>query len=87
MMKQAPPTRAPTGPASRQAQKIASWVEAGPGSRFVTEIPSSNSSADSQPRLLTHSSRSSAMWAGGPPNPMQPIRSHSLTMVPRPTSP
>ena len=31
-----------------------------------------------QPTLLsTHRSRSSAMWAGGPPKPMQPIRPHS----------
>ena len=31
----------------------------------------------SQPRRSTHSSRSSAMCAGGPPKPMQPIRPHS----------
>ena len=37
-MKHAPPSRAPATPRSRQAQKIASWVEAGPGNRFVAEI-------------------------------------------------
>src|SRR5918994_2398432 len=30
-----PPTTAPIGPATRQAQKIASWVEAGPGSKLI----------------------------------------------------
>ena len=37
-------------PRRRQAQRMASWVEAGPGSRLVTEIPSSNSRALNQPR-------------------------------------
>jgi hypothetical protein len=47
-MKQMPPITAPTRPRSRQAQKIASCVEAGPGRRFVAEMPSSNSCALSQ---------------------------------------
>ena len=80
-MKQMPPMRAPTRPRRRQAQKIASWVEAGPGSRLVAEIPSSNSCALNQWRSSTQSFRSSAMWAGGPPKPMRPIRPHSRTMV------
>src|SRR5918995_2574391 len=40
-------------------------------------MASSNSRSSSQPRRVTHTSRSSAMCAGGPPNPMQPIRPHS----------
>jgi hypothetical protein len=46
-----------------------------------TAIASSKTRALSQPRRSTQSSRSSAMWAGGPPNPMQPIRPHSRTTV------
>src|SRR4051812_44396330 len=56
---------------------MASCVEAGPGSRLHAEIASSNSCASSQQRLSTQRRRSSAMCAGGPPNPMQPIRPHS----------
>ena len=48
---------------------------------LVAATPSSNSAADSQPRRSTHSSRSSAMCAGGPPNPMQPMRPHSRAIV------
>jgi hypothetical protein len=80
-MKQMPPIRAPRRPRSRQAQKMASWVEAGPGSRLVAEMPSSNSCALSHPRSSTQSFRNSAMWAGGPPKPMMPMRLHSRTMV------
>ena len=80
-MKQMPPISAPTRPRSRQAHKMASWVEAGPGSRLVAEMPSSNSWALSQPRSSTQSLRSRAMWVGGPPNPMIPMRLHSRTMV------
>ena len=75
-MKQTPPMSAPTRPRSRQAQKIASWVEAGPGKRFVAAIPSSNSVSEIHPRSVTQSLRNSAMWVGGPPKPMQPIRPH-----------
>jgi hypothetical protein len=46
-MKQAPPVTAPRQPRSRHPQKIASWVEVGPGSRLVAAMPSSNSSARS----------------------------------------
>jgi len=70
-MKQAPPTRAPRRPRSRQAQKIASWVEAGPGSMLVVATPSSNSDEEIQARSSTHNARSKAMWRGGPPKPMQ----------------
>ncbi len=84
-MKQTPPTMAPIGPASRQAQKIASWVEAGPGSSDVAAMPSSNSASDSQEFCWTQSRRSSAMWAGGPPKPVTPIRLHSRAMTARPT--
>src|SRR6266540_3667612 len=56
---------------------MASCVEAGPGRRLVAAMPSSNSRSDSHRRWSTHSWRRSAMWAGGPPNPMQPIRAHS----------
>ena len=80
-MKHRPPTRAPAVPASRQAQKIASWVDAGPGSRFMAATPSSNSVAVIQPRRCTHNWRSRAMCAGGPPNPRQPIRPHSLAIT------
>ena len=80
-MKQIPPSTAPTGPRSRQAQKIASCVDAGPGRRLVVETPSSNSLASIQWRCSTHSRRSSAMCVGGPPKPMQPSRSHSRAMV------
>jgi hypothetical protein len=72
---------APVAPRRRHAQKIASCVEAGPGSRFVVATPSSNSSASSHWRLSTHRRRRSAMWAGGPPKPVQPRRSHSYAMV------
>jgi hypothetical protein len=53
---------------------MASWVEAGPGIRLQTAMASSNSRASSQLLRSTHSWRSSLMCAGGPPNPMQPIR-------------
>ena len=80
-MKQMPPISAPGRPRSRQAQKMANWVEAGPGSRLVAEMPSSNSWALSQPRSSTQSLRSRAIWVGGPPKPMIPMRLHSRTMV------
>ncbi len=83
MMNASPPVSAPARPRSRQAQKIASWVEAGPGSRLQAARASSNSAASSHCRRTTHSSRSSLMWVGGPPNPIHPIRPHSRTIVPR----
>ena len=76
------PTIAPAGPRTRHAQKIASCVEAGPGSRLHAAIASSNSSRVSHPRRCTHSSRSSAMCAGGPPKPMHPRRPHSRSTTP-----
>ena len=82
-MNAAPPASAPGRPRTRQAQKIASWVEAGPGSRLQAAIASSNSRASSHRLSSTHSLRSSAMCAGGPPNPMQPIRPHSRSTVGR----
>ena len=82
-MKASPPTTAPSRPRTRHAQKIASSVDAGPGSRLHAAIASSNSAASSHPRLSTHSRRSSAMCAGGPPNPVTPIRPHSRSTVPR----
>ena len=78
-----PPTSAPAFPPNRHAQKTASCVEAGPGSRLVAAIASSNSSPSSQRRRSTQSSRSSAMCAGGPPKPMQPSLPHSRRIVPR----
>jgi hypothetical protein len=54
---------------TRQAQKSASWVEAGPGSRLHGGDRVLDSRASSQPRGSTHRARSRAMWAGGPPNP------------------
>ena len=68
-MKPSPPTSAPGTPPIRQAQKMASCVEAGPGRRFVAAIASSNSAGLSQERRSTQSSRRRAMWAGGPPKP------------------
>ena len=84
-MKHTPPRTAPTGPRSRQAQKMASCVEAGPGRRLVVAMPSSNSLASIHPRSSTHIRRSRAMWVGGPPNPIQPRRVHSRAMVPSDT--
>src|ERR1022692_416009 len=75
-MKQTPPSTAPAAPRSFQAQKIASWVEAGPGIRLAAARPSSNSRADSHRLLSTHRVRSSTICAGGPPNPITPIRAH-----------
>src|SRR5690242_2177517 len=86
-MNAAPPASAPGRPRSRHAQKIASWVEAGPGSRLQAAIASSKSCASSHPRRSTHSSRSSLMWVGGPPNPMQPMRPHSRKIVTSDTRP
>jgi len=83
-MKASPPTTAPSLPRTRHAQKIASSVDAGPGSRLHAAMASSNSAASSHSRWSTHSLRSSAMWAGGPPNPVTPIRPHSRRTVPRP---
>src|SRR3954469_15985017 len=56
---------------------MAICVDAGPGRRLQAATASSNSTAPSQRRRSTHSSRSSAMWAGGPPNPTTPIRVHA----------
>ena len=83
-MKASPPATAPARPRTRHAQKIASSVDAGPGSRLQAAIASSNSAASSHPRESTHSRRSSAMCAGGPPNPVTPIRPHSRSTVPSP---
>ena len=80
-MKHNPPTSAPRAPRNRQAQKMASWVEAGPGSRLVAAMPCSNSSAVSHCRSVTHSLLSRLMWAGGPPKPMQPIRPHCAAIT------
>jgi hypothetical protein len=77
-----PPTTAPSGPPTRYAQKIESWVEEGPGSSEQAAFASSNARASIQPFWRTTSSRSNVMCAGGPPNPMSPIRSHSLAIVP-----
>ena len=85
-MNPAPPASAPARPRSRQAQKMASWVEAGPGIRLQTAIASSNSVSSSQPLRSTHNCRSSRMCAGGPPNPMTPIRPHSRSTVHSETS-
>ena len=51
-MKASPPTTAPSLPRTRHAQKIASSVDAGPGSRLHAAIASSNSAASSHPRGL-----------------------------------
>ena len=60
-MKASPPTTAPVVPATRQAQKIASWVEAGPGRRLTAARASSKSRPPSQRLRSTHSSRSNEM--------------------------
>src|SRR3954447_14891798 len=60
---------------------MASCVDAGPGSSWHAAFASSNSCADSQRRRSTHSSRSSAMCAGGPPKPIRPRRPHSRSTV------
>ncbi len=84
-MKQSPPVRAPAQPRSRQAQRMANCVDAGPGSRLQAAMPSSNSVAEIHSRSSTHSLRRRAMWVGGPPNPMHPMRPHSRAMVVRRT--
>ena len=54
-----------------RAQKIASCVDAGPGSRFVAAIAVLEVLGGEPPaRLATHSARSSEMCAGGPPKPI-----------------
>ena len=60
---------------------MASCVDAGPGRRLVVAMASSNSLASIHSRSSTHSRRSKAMWVGGPPNPMQPRRSHCFPIV------
>src|ERR1700687_5404719 len=60
---------------------MASCVDAGPGSRLHAAIASSNSWALSHWRRSTHRSRNKAMWAGGPPKPMVPMRPHCAAMV------
>ena len=83
-MNAAPPISAPSRPRSRQAQKMASWVEAGPGSRLQAAMASSNSRRVQPALALARTAaRSSLMCAGGPPNPMQPIRPHSRSTVPQ----
>ena len=70
-MKHNPPRIAPGADRSRHAHRIASCVEAGPGSRFVTAMASSNSDAGpSTPARSTQSRRNRAIWVGGPPKPM-----------------
>ena len=81
-MNPSPPTTAPAGPATRRAQKIASWVEAGPGSRLHPASASSKSRSAIHSRRSTTSRRSSAIWVGGPPNPVTPIRVHSRATSP-----
>jgi hypothetical protein len=78
-MNAAPPSRAPRRPRTRQAQRIASWVEAGPGSRLQAATASSNSTGVNHFLRSTHRSRNNLIWVGGPPNPRQPIRPHSRT--------
>src|SRR5579859_5487283 len=73
-MKASPPTIAPLIPATARAQKIASWVEAGPGRRLVAATASWNSRALSQCSRSTIISRSRAVWACGPPTPRMPSR-------------
>ena len=84
-MKHIPPTRPPTGPRRRQAQKMASWVDIGPGSRLAAAMPCSNSSSEIHCLFSTQRSRSMATCVGGPPNPVQPILPHCRTIVPRDT--
>ena len=59
-MKHKPPTRAPAAPRSRHAQKMANCVDAGPGNRLVTAMPSSNSPGSNHWRCSTHSRRNMA---------------------------
>ena len=68
--KQTPARMAPNCPRRRQAMKIASCVEAGPGSRLVAATPSSNSRSVSQWRRPTARLRRRAICAGGPPKPV-----------------
>ncbi len=75
-MKAAPPTRPPAMPRTRQRQKIATCVDAGPESRLAEAIASSYSVLDIQRRSSTQRRRKSARWAGGPPNPVMPMRPH-----------
>ncbi len=49
-------------------------------------MASSNSVSSSHPSRSTASRRSMAMWVGGPPKPVQPMRPHSRAIVARETS-
>ena len=80
-MNASPPTSAPAMPRSDQAEKMQSCVDAGPGSRLQAAIASSKRLAAIHPRRSTTSSRSMAMWAGGPPKPSTPILPHSRATV------
>ena len=64
-MNAAPPTTAPIGPATDHADKIASWVDAGPGNRLHAATASSNSEESSHSLRSTQRSRSNAMCVGG----------------------
>src|SRR5919106_1598740 len=58
-----------------------SWVDEGPGSSEQAAFASSNAVASIHPLRPTTSSRSSVMCAGGPPKPINPIRSHSRAIT------
>ena len=82
--KPSPPMTARAGPRSRQAQKMASWVEAGPAGGCKRRSRS-RTLPGAQPdgcRWLQRSTQERDIGAGGPPKPMQPIRPHSRGIQP-----
>ena len=85
-MKQPPPTRAPVGPASRQAQKMANWVEAGPGKEVgggdpVLELGGGEPVAVRHAELAEHGD-----VGRGAAEARTPIRPHWRAMVATPTN-
>src|SRR6202000_1405220 len=63
------------------------WLDDGRGSSEQAALASSNSWWSIQPSRSTASLRSRAMWAGGPPKPVTPIRVHSRATVASGASP
>ena len=65
-----PPATAPGPPADALRAVDRELRRRRPGQQLAAAFASSNSRASIQPRRSTHSSRSSATCAGGPPKPI-----------------
>ena len=86
-MKQAPPTSAPGSAAQAPGAEDGELCRRRPGKQVrgrdgILEL------GLAQPALALdgRDARSMAMWVGGPPNPVQPMRPHCAAIVPRETS-